>query len=221
MEVHLVNRERRPGTSIFVDILHVLYLERAETCLVHLHRELIHPVYDLLYPTSTMAAHRLGNIVFVSRSALLFFLALLAFIITSIVSIAGRGSATQYEDTYIRPSTSFAKESESHEVINDRTDSPSESQTGSEPSYCETSRKASHGFICEPDQTWAIRKEIFERQEKLQENQRKDPWFTERGKMGRWWQNNYEPTFSCTLEKRIGTQGDGGEIGRWFASLFE
>lgn len=75
---------------------------------------------------------------------------------------------------------------------------------------CEKSLKDSHGFFCETDRKWELRKDIARRQQKNQEQPRRDRYFFQRGRMGTWFQDNYEPEFSCDLERRIGRPGDGG-----------
>lgn len=58
-----------------------------------------------------------------------------------------------------------------------------------------------------------MRKEIFLAQGKNQIQPVVDRRFKLGGPgagMGIWFQHNYEPNFSCELEKRIGRPGDGG-----------
>lgn len=73
---------------------------------------------------------------------------------------------------------------------------------------CEKSRNATHGFLCLSDKIWALKQDVYQRQERVQQNG--DSQFP--GRMGSWFQANYEPNFSCGLERRIGRPGDGGEL---------
>lgn len=76
---------------------------------------------------------------------------------------------------------------------------------------CGDSFEDSHGFFCEAKQKWDLRKDIARRQQKNQEQPRRDSYFFQVGRMGTWFQNNYEPEFSCDMERRIGRPGDGGQ----------
>lgn len=80
--------------------------------------------------------------------------------------------------------------------------------SGRTEKQCERSMKASYDFICESDQSWELRKEIFQKQEAIQIQPGKDFYYWK--DMGIWFQNNYEPNFSCRHERRIGRPGDGG-----------
>lgn len=85
---------------------------------------------------------------------------------------------------------------------------------------CEKSLNATHGFLCMSDKSWALKKDVFDRQERNQVQHRSDKQF--RRNMGVWFQSNYEPNFSCGLERRIGRPGDGGAlILLWPAPVFQ
>jgi methyltransferase family protein len=67
---------------------------------------------------------------------------------------------------------------------------------------CELSRSESDDFFCETDDDWYRRKELFY----LQHNRNQ---FRDTTDM--FFQDNYEPTFSCRFEQRLGINGDGGK----------
>lgn len=77
------------------------------------------------------------------------------------------------------------------------------------PGY-EKSMQASYGFFEDSNQKWVMRQLIFDEQEKRQMQPRHDKFATSDKNYGAWFQFNYEPNFSCDLEKRIGRAGDGG-----------
>lgn len=82
------------------------------------------------------------------------------------------------------------------------------SEANADELQCVKSMRASYDFICESDRSWDLRKEVFEKQEKVQVQPAKDYYYWKQ--MGIWFQNNYEPNFSCRHERRIGRPGDGG-----------
>jgi Methyltransferase domain len=76
---------------------------------------------------------------------------------------------------------------------------------------CALSLRESHGFFCEPDAAWRMRREVADWQHGRQVVTEYDDTFATY--MGRWWQANYEPNFSCAFERRLGRSGDGGKWG--------
>lgn len=66
----------------------------------------------------------------------------------------------------------------------------------------------SDGFICEPDDLWKQRKEVYQTQDK--ENMKKRP-------DGNFFVSNWEPNFHCSHAERIGEMGDGG---KWICDPF-
>jgi hypothetical protein len=67
---------------------------------------------------------------------------------------------------------------------------------------CELSLNESNDFFCENNNDWNRRKELFY----LQHNRNQ---FQDTAYM--FFQDNYEPTFSCRFEQRLGINGDGGK----------
>ncbi len=74
---------------------------------------------------------------------------------------------------------------------------------------CSMSRAESKDFFCESDESWNRRRDIVKRQQPKQKTTRHDGYFREG--IQRWWQDNYEPNFSCAFEERLGRAGDGGK----------
>jgi hypothetical protein len=64
--------------------------------------------------------------------------------------------------------------------------------------------RESRGFFCDDDVSWQVRKNIARQQAKHQ--QRTSPVG-----MAAFYQENWEPDFSCSYESRIGDPGDGGK----------
>jgi len=66
------------------------------------------------------------------------------------------------------------------------------------------SMRESHGFFCDDDPAWQVKKRIAQRQQPFQ--RRSSPWGT-----SAFFQENWEPDFSCSFEQRLGRSGDGGK----------
>mmetsp|Transcript_21352 Transcript_21352/g.59285 ORF Transcript_21352/g.59285 Transcript_21352/m.59285 type:complete len:418 (-) Transcript_21352:32-1285(-) len=85
-----------------------------------------------------------------------------------------------------------------------------ESGRASPPSSCDCapetlmSMRESNGFFCDNDISWQLRKFIAKAQQPHQER-------TSPGGMRALYQENWEPNFSCTHERRLGQPGDGGK----------
>jgi hypothetical protein len=73
---------------------------------------------------------------------------------------------------------------------------------------CELSLAESENFFCENNEDWTRRKEVFH----LQHNRNQ---FLNSTNM--FFQDNYEPTFSCRFEQRLGINGDGG---KWICDVY-
>lgn len=74
---------------------------------------------------------------------------------------------------------------------------------------CAWSMRESLGLLCDDDTEWALRRAGAAWQAARNAVEAEDANF--RVHMGVWWQNNYEPEFSCAHERRLGRQGDGGK----------
>jgi Methyltransferase domain len=79
------------------------------------------------------------------------------------------------------------------------------------PVHCARSLRESYNFFCETDASWDRRRAIIDAQQPNQIVHVHDRAF--KAKTARWWQDNYEPNFSCTFERRLGRPGDGGKWG--------
>ena len=83
-------------------------------------------------------------------------------------------------------------------IISSRTSPPSVVES----SRCELSLKESDGWFCENDIDWKRRKTIHHIQDKRNRISNSRQLF---------FQNNWEPTFQCEFERRLGNTGDGGK----------
>jgi hypothetical protein len=75
-------------------------------------------------------------------------------------------------------------------------------------SECYLSLLESDNFFCETNEDWQRRKELFQ----LQHNRNQF-----RDSPNLFFQDNYEPTFSCRFEQRLGVNGDGG---KWICDVY-
>jgi len=66
------------------------------------------------------------------------------------------------------------------------------------------SMRESHGFFCDDDAAWQVKKNIAK-------NQQRHQYRTSPVGMMAFYQENWEPDFSCAFENRIGDAGDGGK----------
>uniref|UniRef100_A0A7S1T979 Methyltransferase domain-containing protein n=1 Tax=Compsopogon caeruleus TaxID=31354 RepID=A0A7S1T979_9RHOD len=69
---------------------------------------------------------------------------------------------------------------------------------------CHASLRESDGLICVSQTNWDELKKIYRQQQEKQKGKNSNHW-------AGWFQNNYEPNFSCQFERRLGNIGDGGK----------
>ena len=74
--------------------------------------------------------------------------------------------------------------------------------------HCQLSLLESDQYFCELDEDWIRRKELFVLQHQRNRFLNTPSMF---------FQDNYEPTFSCRFEQRLGLNGDGG---KWICDVY-
>lgn len=86
-------------------------------------------------------------------------------------------------------------------------------ESGGKPSPRTLSLHESLGFFSEPNEQWELRKRIHiaqvQRDVYFKEQAVQECQYCHRGAL--WFQIHYEPSFSCTFERRLGRMGEGGK----------